>query len=157
MVHFAGPVRNKTAEFIKQEWQSVLGIQCTVEPLPWRIFFPRMTEGDFLIGGMSWHPWVNDPIYTLDSFKNRKEPINFAKWENSDYQKALNCAIKETNTKTKYEHYLQAEKILVEEMPVIPINIVVSGAIKKKNMQRTHPSTIMNFKWTYFSPPCPKE
>jgi oligopeptide transport system substrate-binding protein len=152
LIHLEGPIRNKIAAFVKQQWESAFGIKCQVDSLDWAVLFPKMTEGDFLIGAMAWQPWVNDPIYTLNAFKSAKDPINFAKWEDIHYQQILDFAEKETNLQTRKSYYLQAEEILLEEMPVIPIFNMVSQALKKKNLMVPYTTSLMNFKWAYFLP-----
>ncbi len=153
LIYLAGHPRNRIAGFIKQQWEEVFGIKCMIEPLAWNVLFSRMTEGNFLIGSMGWQPLINDPIYTLNSFKDAKDPINFAKWENSNFQKVLYHAERELNLKQRMHYYRQAEEILLEEMPVIPIYFVVSNAIKKKNLSiKFSSSLLLNFKWASISP-----
>ena len=135
---------------VKQEWESAFGMKCRIDSLEWSVLFSKMTEGDFLVGGMGWQPWVNDPMYTLNSFKQAKDPINFAKWEDIHYQQILDLAEREINSKIRKSYFLQAEEILLEEMPVIPVFYMVSQALKKKNLMIPHTSSLMNFKWAHF-------
>jgi oligopeptide transport system substrate-binding protein len=88
----------------------------------------------------------------LNAFKNAKDPINLAKWEDPHYQQILDRAERETNLKIRKSYYLQAEEILLEEMPVIPIFNMVSQAIKKKNLKVPYTSSLMDFKWAHFLP-----
>ena len=152
LIHLEGSIRNKVAVFVKQQWESAFGIKCQIDSLEWTVLFSRMTEGDFLVGGMGWQPWVNDPIYTLNAFKNEKDPINLAKWEDPHYQQILDLAERETNLKQENPHYLQAEEILLEKMPVIPVFNMVSWALKKKNLKVPHATSLMDFKWAHFLP-----
>jgi oligopeptide transport system substrate-binding protein len=152
LIHSEGPIRNKVAAFVKQQWEDAFGIKCQIDSLEWSVLFSRMTEGDFLVGGMNWQPWVNDPIYTLNAFKNAKDPMNLAKWEDIYYQQILELAERETNLKTRKSYYLQAEEILLEEMPVIPIFNMLTRAIKKKNLKVHYTTSLMDFKWAHFLP-----
>jgi oligopeptide transport system substrate-binding protein len=81
LTYLIGPVRHQVAHFIKEEWENTFGIRCRLESLEWKALFSKMTQGDFQVGGMTWEPWVNDPIYTLNAFRDASEPINFPKWE----------------------------------------------------------------------------
>jgi oligopeptide transport system substrate-binding protein len=152
LIHLTGPIRNRVAEFIKHQWQIALGVKCKIEPVEWNILFSKMTEGNFQIGMMGWQPWINDPMYTFHAFKNGKELINFSKWEDEKYQRILDLAGKEASLKLKEAHYLQAEELLLEEMPVIPIFFIAPHALKKKNLCIPHVSPLMNFKWAHFLP-----
>ncbi|MGH2612352.1 MAG: hypothetical protein ACRDFB_04815, partial [Rhabdochlamydiaceae bacterium] len=131
--------------------ESTFGIRCTLEPLEWKLLFPKITAGDFHVGGMTWEPWINDPIYTLNAFRDVKEPINFPKWENKQYQGIMHLAEKEINRQKRKSYYLQAEKILLDEMPVMPVFLVKAPAFKKKNFRLQYASPFINFKWGYFT------
>lgn len=151
IIYLAGTVRDKVAQSIGEEWEKSFGIQCSLQPLEWRSLFSKMTQGDFQIGGFSWTSW-NDPIYTLSVFRDADEPINLPKWNNATYQQILARAEKSVNLASRKACYLEAEMLLLEEMPVIPIYSIRGSAMKKKNFHITPPSPLVNFKWGYFAP-----
>lgn len=151
LIHLTGSIRQSIAYFIKEEWERAFGIRCNLESLEWKVLFSKMTNGDFQVGGMTWSSWINDPIYTLNAFRNANEPINFPKWENKEYQEIMKLAERETDPAKRKSYYLQAEKILLEEMPVAPIYQTEAPAFKKKNFHVQHFSPLINFKWSYFS------
>jgi len=151
MIHLAGVVRNKAAELIKSQWEAVFGVRCTIESMAWNTLFKKMTEGNFQVGGMAWEAWINDPIYTLNSFRDAKDLINFSKWENGSYQQILSYADKEIDPAKRKSYYTQAEEILLEEMPATALCSLTSQAFKKKNLHVHFSSSLINFKWAYFS------
>lgn len=153
LIWLTGATRHQWASFLKESWENVLGIQCRPEPLEWKVLFARMTDGDFQMGGITWEPWVDDPIYTLNAFRGNTELINFPKWENQEYHEMVGLAEQEIDQEKRKFYYLQAEKILLEEMPVIPFCLVQPLAMKKKNFITYGPSTLMDFKWGYFESP----
>lgn len=152
LIHLTEPTRNRVAEFIKQQWNTVLGVKCKIKPVKWNILFSKMTKGNFQIGMMGWQPCINDPLYTLHAFKNANESINFSKWEDQRYQEILDLAAKEPCTKLREAYYLQAEELLLEEMPVIPLYFIAPHSLKKKNFCISHPTVRMNFKWAHLLP-----
>jgi oligopeptide transport system substrate-binding protein len=152
LIHLTEPIRDRVAEFVKQQWKVVLGVKCKIKPVKWNTLFSKMTKGNFQIGMMGWQPWINDPMYTLHAFKNAKEPINFSQWEDQRYQEILELAEKETCTKLREAYYLQAEALLLEEMPVIPLYFIAPHSLKKKNLCISHPTVRMNFKWAHLLP-----
>lgn len=151
LIYLTGPIRNQVAHFIKEKWENLFGIRCNLESLEWKTLFFKITEGDFQIGGMNWQPWINDPIYTLNAFRDINELINFPKWQNQQYQKIMQLAEREINDQKRQLYYLNAEKILLDEMPVAPIYLVEASALKKKNFHIQCSSSLMNFKWGYFT------
>ncbi len=150
-IYLIGTTRNQVAHFIKEEWEKAFGIRCSLEPLEWKVLFPKMTGGDFQIGGMTWELWINDPMYTLNAFRDVHEPINFPKWEKKEYQEVMYLAEREVDLQVRKSLYLQAEKILLDEMPVMPIFLVEPPALKKKNFHIQCSTPLMNFKWGYFN------
>ena len=94
-----------------------------------------MTHGDFQIGGMNWESWINDPVYTLNVFRYASEKVNFAKWENEEYKRVLDVVEKEINSEKRAQLYQEAEKILLHDMPVIPIYYEVQPYKRKKRLQ----------------------
>ncbi len=151
LIHLKGSARNIVSEFIKHQWEIIFGIKCKSESLEWNALFSRMTQGDFDLGGITWTPWVNDPMYTLNSFRNSSESINFSKWENSQYQEILCLAEKEIDLGKRQVYYMQAEKILLDELPVALVSSMKTQSFKKKNFKIHSSSTLLNLKWAYFS------
>ena len=151
LTYLIGPVRNQVAHFIKEEWENAFGIRCSLESLEWKLLFSKMTQGDFQVGGMTWESWINDPIYTLNAFRDAKEPINFPKWENKHYQEIMHLAETEIDLVNRRFYYLQAEKLLLDEMPVMPLFLVEAPALKKRNFRIRYLSPLINFKWGYFT------
>jgi|GEM_PF-289101 len=106
------------AKFIKKCWEDILGISCRIFLMEWTELFPKICKGDFDVSLITWTSWINDPMYTLNSFKYQKDEVNFSKWENLRFQKLLDqaCAEEEPSQSLK-----EAEKILIDEMPVNPL------------------------------------
>lgn len=151
IVYLTGPNRDLIANFIKNEWETVFGIQCSVKPLDWKTLFGKVLKGDYEVGGILWSSWVNDPSYTLNAFRDKNEPVNIAKWENNEYKDLLYEAQICLDIQKKTELYKQAEMFLIEESPVIPIFINNICAFKQKNFHISCSSSLMDFKWGIFN------
>ena len=135
VIHAWSEVRNKTALLIKKQWEELFGIRCVVEPQEWNMVFDKMTRGDYQVGGMIWRTLINDPSYTLNVFRYASEKVNFAKWENVEYQKYLEAADWEIDTLKRLSFLAAAEEILLREMPVIPIFHEVWQYRRKKQLK----------------------
>ncbi len=149
ILSFQGFLRETTALMIKKQWEQCFDIHCRVEAHNLTTLFERMYRGDYQISGMGWEPLVNDPIYTLDAFKNAKEKVNFSKWEHPDYQALLDAANEECDLKKRDEYLLQAEKILIDQLPVIPLYYEVGKFMKKENLYVPGIGWQMDFKHAY--------
>lgn len=149
LIYTTDKTREKTMLLLKEQFQKVLGIHCQIENYEFHVLFNKMIQGDFQMGTMSWKSWINDPIYTLNAFKYRNNKVNFAKWENSEYQTLLDLAQQEINPAKRLEFLKKAEKILMVENPVAPIFYEVHQYMQKKYLHGTLHSDTGNvdFKW----------
>lgn len=111
--------QNIIAPILKQQFKEFLDIECEMQALSWNKVFSKMSKGEYQMGLMQWTALFDDPIYTLNAFKSTKQEINFSKWENSDFQHLLDLAEQEVGDRSSY--LVKAEKILCEEMPIIPL------------------------------------
>lgn len=128
-------IREYTAISLKRQFEEVLGITCELQPLPcWGSVFNKMSSGDFQIGLVHWTSLVDDPIYTLNVFKDKDVEINFAKWEHPKFQQLLDLGQQEVNLFQRSFYLLQAEELLSQEMPVIPIFFQPCQALVKEDL-----------------------
>ena len=114
-------IREYLAECLRQQFKECLGIECILEPLSRSLFFDTLVRGNFTIALLPWTSLMEDPSYTLNVFKSAENRINFTRWENANYVKALDLREKLINPLQRSEALLKAENILRDEMPVIPI------------------------------------
>lgn len=78
----------------------------------------KQMNGLFRTGWQMDYPTVQDflePLYTTDGSSND------AKWSNKEFDKLVAKANADTNQPEAVQTYQQAEKLLVQEMPVIPL------------------------------------
>jgi oligopeptide transport system substrate-binding protein len=95
-------------------------------------------------------------MYTLNAFRDTKEPINLSKWEKTEYQQILHFAEREINLQKRQSYYLQAEELLLDEMPVAPICSAPFQTFKNKDLKISSFSHLINFKWAYFKTQIPE-
>jgi oligopeptide transport system substrate-binding protein len=119
---------------LKQQFKECLDIDLNLEPLSWNEVFSKMTKGDYQMGLMNWISVVDDPIYTLNVFKSAQEEINFAKWEDPDFQRLVNLSEQEINPFQRSFYLMKAEEILTNEMPSIPLFYPSYYALVSKNL-----------------------
>ena len=144
-------VREYTAINLLKQLEECFGIKCNPKALDFKLNFDKLTKGDFTIGLVHWHSWIDDPIYTLNVFKFAKERINFPKWENGEFQYMLDCSEKTSNLFQRSDYLLKAQKILCKEMPIIPLfyqpsQIMIQKELKASCTPDDAFNFIMNFK-----------
>ncbi|WP_194847973.1 peptide ABC transporter substrate-binding protein [Candidatus Neptunochlamydia vexilliferae] len=110
-----------TFGLVKNQWEATLGIKCEIEFANWSGHFKKMTNRAYQFGGIYWASWLNDPIYTLQSFKYAREEVNFTGWENKKFQELLDFSDQTLDLQKRKEYLFRAEKMLVEDAVVLPI------------------------------------
>jgi oligopeptide transport system substrate-binding protein len=121
LIFNAQGIREYTAQCLKEQFKEYLGLECILEPLPWNALFSKLNAGDFELGLIYWASWINDPLYTLNTFKTAKQEINFTRWESPRYQQLIDLYEQEINPVQRNAYLVEAESILNQEMPLIPL------------------------------------
>lgn len=124
---------------IQQKWQEILGIQVSLESTDWKSFLGRVDRRDFEICRMGWVGDFNDPAAFLLPFKYADAKFagsgNHTGWENELFTSLLDQAQNELDPDKRKELLLEAEEIIMEEMPVIPIHFPVSQYVRNSAIQ----------------------
>ncbi len=142
----------KTAEIVQQHWYKAFGIWVKLQQQDWIAHHSKVIQGDFQMGAVGWQSWIRDPIYTLGAFRFRNDRINVSKWENSIYQTLLARSEEETDIQKRKEIFHQAEKILLEELPLTPIYFGRIAFAKNEALHDVYVSDLhyVDFRWSYF-------
>jgi oligopeptide transport system substrate-binding protein len=108
------------AEVIQEMWSKELGINITLTNQEWKVYLESRKRGDFQIARASWMGDYVDPMTFLDVWTS-ENGNNYSGWSNAHYDKLIDQAKVTTNAKTRLKLLHEAEKLLMEEMPIIPI------------------------------------
>ncbi|MCH9626530.1 MAG: Oligopeptide-binding protein OppA [Chlamydiales bacterium] len=145
------PGQKKLAEAIQQKWEQTFGIQVELTGSEWNVFFASLGERQYQIGGLIWFSVFNDPIYTLDFFKEKAHRYNAPQWESKHYRQLLDLADGETDPVRREEHLKQAVLLILDEMPIIPLYMVHAKYLKSPKVQGLFVNELgqADFKWAY--------
>ncbi len=108
------------AEVIQEMWQENLGIKVNLVNQEYKVYLQSRREGNFQVARSSWIGDYVDPMTFLGIWATGNGN-NYTGWQNEQYDKLINISINTNNTKTRYQALHDAEKILMNEMPIIPI------------------------------------
>jgi len=141
---------HKMMQAIQQQWSEVLGIHVQIQGIDWGTYLGRLWKKDFEIARFGWRVQYDDPSNLLEIYKYKDFLNNHTGWENSEFtnciDKALSCI-----EKSRWEFLESAEKILMEEMPIIPICHTFCLYIQKDNVKNVRVSSLhtVDFRWAY--------
>ncbi|MDI1250397.1 MAG: peptide ABC transporter substrate-binding protein [Lacunisphaera sp.] len=128
------PVNPAQLEAVQQMWARELGIAVTLAPREARTHLAALAAGDYDLAFMTAIPDY-DGASDLFQRLTAGSPDNYPHWANADYDHLVAAAGRLDTVAARNAAYQQAEKVLLEEMPVIPLyfnvqNFLVSPAVK---------------------------
>lgn len=145
---------SRVTQAVQEQLRKNLGIHVEIEHADWPVHFVRIQKGDYEIGEMTWHSWLKDPIYMLDTFRSRSLAINMSRWEHPHYKELLVLADFETDSVKRNEYLRQAEEFLMEEMPIVPICFTKLYYLSNPDLKGVYLSPLkeIEFRYAYFEP-----
>lgn len=112
----------KIMQAIQEQWHKILGIKVNLEVADWKAFLSQIAKQNYDICRSGWMGEYFDPISYLNLFKTTKsDGINHTGWHNDTYARLLDEAEQEMNSVKRKCALASAEKILMDQMPIIPI------------------------------------
>ena len=140
--YYIGETENVVAQFLQNNWFEVLDIQVDLQGYFQKAFLDKLVNRDYLFSTHSWMIQYNDEMNILDRFKYQVNPKNYPGWENPEYITLIDGAMKLPCKKERALYLEQAEKLLMEEMPIAPLYHWNSLYMKQKNVSGIYISSI---------------
>ena len=107
------------AQYLKDVWGQ-LGVNVEITKQEFKVFLTTRQEGNYAIGRHGWSGDYVDPITFLDMWVTGGGN-NEAGYSNAEYDKLIADAKQTADINEKYKLLQEAEKILMEDMPIIPL------------------------------------
>ncbi len=112
----------KIMQAVQQQWRDVLGIEVVLEAQERKVFLHRTHSRDFDLARGQWGADYFDAANFLEIFRySQLGNNNHTGWENGRYVELLERARLEQNREKRQKIMEQAECVIVDELPVIPI------------------------------------
>jgi len=108
------------AQALQSMWKENLGVEVEIQTLESKLYWDEIDQGNFSIARDGWTGDFLDPMTNLTLF----ESVNTAddiRWSHPEYDRLLQENREIQDQAKRMENYAKAEKILMDEMPVIPL------------------------------------
>jgi oligopeptide transport system substrate-binding protein len=125
------------AEVIQQQWKQNLGINIEMRNLEWGVYLDTVTNTQYQVARAGWISDYPDPNTFLDMWLTGG-PQNNTNWSNSEYDDLIRQASMETDAQQRLKILRDAEAILMEEQPIIPIYFYVTTHMVQPRVQGFH-------------------
>ncbi len=116
-------------------WEQELGATIEIEQEETGIFFRDIKEGNFKISSQGWVADYQDPQNFLDLQFHSESPLNDTKYSNADVDQLLEQARSEKDSGVRLGLYQQAEEIIVQDAPWIPLSHSKASVLIKPYVQ----------------------
>ncbi|MCH6257805.1 peptide ABC transporter substrate-binding protein [Puniceicoccaceae bacterium K14] len=120
LVYNTSDQHKAVAESIQQMWYNILGIEVSIRNLEWKTFISARENKDYEIARSG---WIGDYVYpdTFLTLWQSGNGNNTTGWSNPRYDQLINDSLVEANSERRLELLAEAEKILMDELPLIPL------------------------------------
>jgi oligopeptide transport system substrate-binding protein len=110
----------KTLEAIQALWARELGVHITIAPLEQKILFQNQQSQNYTLAFSAWIADYADPSTFLNMMITGGGN-NWAGWSNKKFDSLIEAASRSPDQNVRYGFFQNAERILLEDAPLIPL------------------------------------
>ena len=129
------------ASAIQEMWKKELNIDIELINVEWKVYLQRRREKDFEIARGGWVGDYNDPTTFLNLWSYHN-PNNFTYWHNDLFDEYLDKASKEINVQKRIHDLEQAEALLLDAVPLLPIHASATSHLVDPRVQGWFPNLL---------------
>lgn len=120
----------RIAPVVQNDWSSIAE---WVEPVlivnDTQIHYDNLRAGDFQVADGGWIADYNDPYNFLFLGEFRSVPMNYSRYNNPEYDALVLEANRELDLTARGQMMAEAEQMMMDDMPIIPIVFYVNKAL----------------------------
>lgn len=134
IIYNNGQGHQNIAQAIQDMYKKNLGIDVTLRNVERKVQLDALSKKQYVISRTGWIADYNDPMTFLDMFVTGGGNNNPG-YSNPEYDKLIASAKSETNNDKRTAAMHQAEDILLNDMPVIPLYYYSNVSVIKSNIK----------------------
>ncbi len=148
LTYSTSPDNQKIAVALQSQFKENLGVDIKLKNVESQVF---MTEQKALKHQLSRSSFLSDyadPVNALESFITGST-MNRTNWSNKEFDKLIADSKKETDNDKRWKMLQDAEKILIDEAPIIPLYFYNQLTLQKPSVTGVvrHPIGYVELKW----------
>lgn len=140
-------LHQKIAEAMQAMFKDNLGVDVKLAGMEGKVLTAQQKALQLQFSRSSWLPDFADPINFLDIFRS-DSPNNRTGWKNAEYDRLIDAIYAETDETKRFGLMHQAESILMEEAPILPMYFYNSTYMQSDKVEGVlrHPYGYIEFK-----------
>ncbi|CAN7398154.1 peptide ABC transporter substrate-binding protein [Rossellomorea sp. LjRoot5] len=148
LTYSTSDTHQKIAEALQQMFKENLDVDVKLANMEWNVFQDEQKALKFQLSRSSFLADYADPINFLENFQTGHS-MNRTGWGNENYDKLIQQAKNEADEAKRFEMMYEAEKILMDELPIIPIHFYNYVYLQNEDVTGIvrHPVGYMELKW----------
>jgi oligopeptide transport system substrate-binding protein len=125
-IYDADSIHGQIAIVVTAMWREVLGIDVQLDKREWQYFLDtRHDRSQWQLMRFSWFGDYNDAMTFFEILRS-DSPQNLAGYENAEYDRLVAAAAGETEPAAREQDFADAERVLLNDMPIVPLYFYVS-------------------------------
>ncbi|QRG66619.1 peptide ABC transporter substrate-binding protein [Brevibacillus choshinensis] len=144
-------LNKKIAEALQAQWKTVLGVDVKLTNKELKVMFDDQEHGNYMISRSGWTGDYNDSVNFLELLMEKNSSNNSTLWHSEKYVDLVQKAYAEPDESKRNQHLMEAETILMNEMPVTGIYSSVNSWVQSDKLKgiTVDPLGYIDFKWGY--------
>lgn len=134
------------AETVQRMWREHLGLDARLLNQDWKVYLSALTTLDYQVARSSWIGDVVDPVNFLECFLTGGGN-NRTGWSSPEYDRLIQAAYAEANPAPRLELLQQAEEILLDGGPIIPIYYYSWVFLMSPEVRGFKPNVLGQYRW----------
>ncbi len=120
----------RIAPVVQQDWELIADwVDVEIGQIETQIHYSNMRAGDYELGDGGWIADYNDAYNFLFLAETESVPMNYSRWSNAEYDALVAQANLTVDADERGRMLAEAEQIMLDEMPYIPIVYYVNKAL----------------------------
>lgn len=125
----------RIAPVVQRDWAEIADwVNVEILQTETQIHYSNMRAGDFELGDGGWIGDYNDAYNFLFLGETTSVPMNYSRWSNETYDTLVETANRTADPQERAGMLAEAEQLMMDEMPYIPITFYVNKALVNPNV-----------------------
>jgi oligopeptide transport system substrate-binding protein len=121
LTYISSEKQDRLGQALAQNWKEAFDVDVALDPCEPNQFYKKLFSGNYDLSSGSWFADYFDPMSFLSVFQYKENGTNATGWSNPEYTRLIEQSCFEIDPQKRMDLLLQAQDILMNEMPVLPV------------------------------------